>query len=202
MSMIRKVLSRVFGSAKRPGGARPYAHPKRSPTRTQREICERIGIQIPRDLGSCEVHQLIQRSLEDPEKRSLFDQYEGERNAASEREEREELGSELYEQVKHWEVFSDAGGQYMVTFQRGSTTHLDIVEFDAPDVDPDRRRNPLKVCLLLPRVYKDRDTGDYLEWEREVSLAPEKILAIEKLSPEIDLFDIERYRKLIAQASS
>ena len=204
MSRARRFISRIFGSVSQGDGSESSKGTQRAtrpPTRTQREICERIGLSIPAQLGSREVHALIQQSLSDPTKQRLFEQYEAEQRAASDKEAREELGAELFEQVQRWEAFSDAGGQYLVTFQRGESTHVDIVEFDPPDVDPERRRSPLKICLLLPKLYKDADTGSYLEWEREVSLTPDKIFSIEKLHPEVDLFDVEGYKARIAKAS-
>ena len=197
---VRNLFSRIFGSKP---SATPQESPKfRRPSRTQRQICERLGVPIPADMDSRSVHALIQEAVRDPQKKALFDAYERERAAEAEREEREELGDELFEIVKPWEALSDAGGQYLARFKRGKTEHVDVVEFDPLDLDPSRARSPVKVCLLLPKRRTERDTDAYLEWEREVALTPEQILSLEKLPQEIDMFDIAAYEAVLAKATN
>ena len=64
-----------------------------------------------------------------------------------------------------------------LVFKRGNKVQTEIVEFETAEIIGENRYS-IRLGILLPKIYKDRD-GDYIEWEKEISLKPKQIINYE-----------------------
>ena len=174
---------------------------KYPPSKSKLKICERLGLKVIPDMGNCDVHFLIEKALENPETKKIYDQYQKEQDAKIEKEEREEYGDELYEEMTKWEKICVPGKHYGLIFQRGKNTISDVVEFEEVLVEG-KSKLFLKVGLLLPKRYKNKSEGDHIEWEKEVKIKPSQILFMEEFHESIDIFDVQRYDSLVEKLTS
>lgn len=174
---------------------------KYPPTKSNKEICERLGLQIQPNMGNKDVYFLIQDAIKDPRYKALYDQLNQEKAAALEREEREEYGDELYEEIQKWEKLCDVRKHYAAVFRQGKSIKFDILELEQVEIEG-TNASTLKVEALRPKKYRDREIGDYLEWEKEIRLKPKDILILKALPKQLDIYDVSGYEKLLRVCES
>jgi len=85
--------------------------------------------------------------------------------------------------------------------KRGGKIQSDVAEFETAEIVGESKYS-IQLSVLLPKLYKDSDTGDYLEWEKEVILKPSQVLRIEPLSESIDMHDVETYKATKARSDA
>lgn len=141
-----------------------------------------------------DVSWLLETSLQQEKYKKIYDEIQKEREADFEKEDRATYGDDLYEELKKWEQYCDQYKQYILIFKRGGKIQSDIAEFETADIIGDSKFS-IQLGIILPKLHKDKDTGDFLEWEKEVTLKPNQILKIELLTESIDLYDIEAYKE-------
>jgi hypothetical protein len=166
--------------------------PKKPPSRSQIELCARLGIEITPKMGQEDISKLLSESLQKEKYKKIYDEIQRERDEQFEKEEREEYGDEIVDELKKWEKYCDVYKQYYLIFKRGGKVQSDIAELESAEIMGEKKYY-IQLGILLPKLHKDKDTGDYLEWEKEVTLKPEQILKIEELKEPIDMFDLGAY---------
>lgn len=172
--------------------------PIKPPTKTQIEVCERLGLNVKPDMSSHDVWQLVEDAKQKPEIKKLYDAYVAEQNAFLEAEDRDVYGDAIVDELKKWEKVCD-GNQYITVFKKGRTLSSDILEFEFANIEGEQKHY-VKIEGLRPKIYKPRDESPYIEWEREISFRSEQILELIKLPKKIDMFDIDEYERTLLKA--
>lgn len=166
--------------------------PQKQPSRSQIELCDRLGLEITPKMGREDVSKLLNVSLQQEKYKIIYDEIQRERDEEFEKEDRETYGNKLVDELKKWEKYCDTYKQYFLIFKRGSKVQYEISEVESAEIMGEKKYF-VQLGILLPKLHKDRDTGDYLEWEKEIVLKPNQILKIKELSEPIDMFDLETY---------
>ena len=166
--------------------------PLERPSKSQVLLCERLGLQIQPKMSRKNVSKLLERSLRQDKYKRIYEEIQREREEESEKEERATYGDDIYDEQKKWESYCDPFRQYLMVFKRGGKIQSDVVELESADIVGEKRYS-IQLGVLLPRHQKDRDSGDYIEWVRDVSLKPDNVLKFEALPKPIDMFDVESY---------
>jgi len=174
---------------------------KYPPSKSKLKLCERLGLKVTPDMDIRAVNSLIEKSLEHPETKKIYDQYQKEQRSEVEKEEREEFGDELYEEMAKWEKFCSSGKHYGLIFKRGGKIISDVVEFEEVLVEG-KKKLFLKVGLLLPKRYRSKTMGDHLEWEKETKIRPSQILFLEEIQEPIDIYDVQSYDSHVESLTS
>jgi len=139
-----------------------------------------------------DVSMLLSDSLKQEKYKKIYDEIQRERDEEFEKEDRETYGDLLVDELKKWEQYCDVNNQYILVFKRGGKVQYEIAEFETAEIVGENKYS-IQLGVLLPKRHKDKDTGDYIEWEKEVNLKPNQVLKIEALSEPIDMFDLETY---------
>ncbi|MCB1697036.1 MAG: hypothetical protein KDI34_12470 [Halioglobus sp.] len=147
-------------------------------------------------MSNRDVYLTIQKAIEKPRFKALYDELERERADTAAEAERAELGQELYGAIEKWRKLCDPNRHYAVVFRQGKTIKWDVLEFEEVSSD-DSRVASIRVQVLAPKRRKERDTGEYLEWEKEIKLKPENILEVQALPKPVDMYDVATYEKLL-----
>lgn len=132
-------------------------------------------------------------SLRQDKYKRIYEEIQREKEAESEKEERAMYGDDLYDDQKRWERYCGSDQQYLLVFKRGGKIQSDVVEFASADMIGEKKFS-LQLGVLLPKRHKDNDSGDWVEWEKDIILKPGHVLKIEALSKPIEIFDVERYQ--------
>jgi hypothetical protein len=167
----------VFGFFKK----RPPADP---PTDKQRRYAAKLGIDVPPTMTKAELSDAIA----DAERRNpaLAEQRERVKSKVRERK----FGKELVEEESRWNRFADEGGYMLAVYTRRKETIVDVLRVNEAFIDD---RGKLKLGVEAPKVVKDRDIGDYLDWDKHFELPIESLLYHEPLDPEFYSHDAEGY---------
>ncbi len=166
------------------------------PYQNQVDLCNRVGLKLLPKMTRAQVEELIDNARKDPTYIPKFAEIERVQQVEIEREEREAYGDEVVDLYKKWEAITDSGGQHILVFRKGEEIAVDVVEFDPLEIAATKKPY-VKLNILRPRVKKDRDTGQFLEWDKEVAVNAQAVLYVQKLSPEIDMFDVPKYLKAV-----
>jgi len=169
---------------------------KEPQSRSQVDLCKRLGLEITPQMGREEVSTLLSVSLKKEKYIKIYDEIQKEQNDKFEKEDRDEYGDEIVDELKEWEKYCNVDKQYILIFKRGSNIKCEIVEFESAEIVGDKKYS-IQLSILFPKVYKDKDTGNYLEWEKEVNLKPKQVYKIEELNKTIDMFDLEEYESIL-----
>ncbi len=169
---------------------------EKPPSKSQIKLCKQLGLIITPEMSRKNVSELLGVSLQQEKYKKIYDEIHREENEAFEKEERETYGDTLVDELKKWEKYCDTYDQYYLVFKRGSNVIYEIVEFETAEIVGEKKYS-IKISILLPKLHKEKDTGEYLEWEKEVNLKPNQVLKIEKLSEIIDMFDLEAYESTL-----
>lgn len=170
--------------------------PKRPPSNSQVSLCDRLGLKITPKMSRSDVSGLIERALQQEKYRAIYDEIQRERDEEVDQEERAEYGDEIVNELRKWEKICDLRTHHIVLFERRGKTICEVVEFESAEIVGDRKLS-IELGMLLPKIHKDKDDefiGVYsIGWEKEVSVKPDQILALETLPGEIDIYDTESY---------
>lgn len=169
------------------------------PSRTQREICARLGISIENNSTHEDVRASIKESLKDPIMQALYQDYRDEQSALAEQELREQFGVALYEECEKWEKLCIAGQQYIAVYKKGAQIKSNVIELEAACIEGEKRY-ALIIYALLPKISKDRIIGSSIEWEKEMKLKPSQILELKPFHTSIDIFDVQVYEQALVIA--
>lgn len=175
--------------------------PKNPPSKANLEICERLGIKVNRRMSNVDVHRKIEKAIRKPKYKALYEELQREKAAEIERADREEYGDELYEEISKWGRMCDPHHQYLAVFKSGGKTQVDILELEGVDIDG-AVASSLRIDALRPKRYRDRETGEYLEWEKELRLRPSQILEIQRLVHPVDMDDVDEYERILETRNS
>ena len=169
--------------------------PKQPPSNSQVRLCKRLGLEITPKMSRADVSKLLEISLQQEKYKAIYDEIQREEDAEFEREERAEYGDEIVDELKKWEKICDLNTQYFLLFKYRGKIQCEIVEIENAEIVEDKKPS-ISLSLLLPKKHRDKDYEDggyYIEWEREISLKSNQIMAIEALPAQIDIFDVKAY---------
>lgn len=168
--------------------------PQKPPSKKQFDLCEQLGLEVKPKMSREDVAKLLEVSLQQEKYKKIFNEIQKEREDECEEEDRAMYGDDLYDELKKWEQYCDPYKQYILLFKRGGKIQADVVEFETAEIIGEKKYS-IQLGILLPKLHKDRD-GDYIEWEKEITLKPSQVLKIEQLMESIDMFDIETYKEI------
>lgn len=170
--------------------------PKQPPGNSQVRLCDRLGLTIAPKMSRSDVSKLIERALQQEKYRAIYDEIEREREEEYDREERAEYGDEIVDELRKWEKICALRIHHIALFKHRGKTICEVIEFEVAEIAGERKYS-IKLGMFLPKIHKDKDDkilGTYsIEWEKEVSVKSDQILAMETLSGEIDNYDTESY---------
>jgi hypothetical protein len=135
---------------------------------------------------------MIVRAIEKEPFKSKYDELLRS-EAEMERWEREEYGDEIYDLYREWEALCDPFKQYLIVYRRGKKILSEVVELESAEV-VGTGRHRVELHLLLPKIRRDRELGDSVEWEKEGRTTPDKVLFIAERSSKVDIYDVPGYR--------
>lgn len=107
-----------------------------------------------------------------------------------------ECGPELLSAEKQWSEFAEREGFILAVYHRGKNTVVDVLQVNDAFIDGNKKKK-IKLCVASPKVVKDRDLGEYLEWDRDFELALEKILYFESFHAELGDGEIIAYQRAV-----
>ena len=165
---------------------------QKQPGRSQIELCKRLGLEITPKMNRGDVSKLLSVSLKQDKYKKIYDEIQRERDKVFEKEDREIYGDKIVDELKKWEQYRDPYKQYFLIFKRGGKVQYEIAEIESAEITGESKYL-IKLGILIPKIHKE-DFGDYIEWEREITLKPNQVLKIEELAEPIDNSDLETYK--------
>jgi len=175
--------------------------PSKPPSRNQVVLCERLGLVITTKMSREDVSKMLEVALEEEKYKKIYNEIQKQREAGSEKEDRTKYGDRLVDELKQWQRYCDPHKQYILIFKRGQQVQYDVVEFETAEIVGECKYS-IQLGILLPKMHKDKDTGDYFEWEKELILKPSQVLKIEPLADAIDMFDVKTYQETKARCET
>lgn len=172
------------------------------PTKAQLRYAKQIGVELRKGVTHKQASQLIHEAIEkDPEVRRRVEKIEAKQNEAAEKKYIEKVGPEVDRIEQLWRTWSEDFASLLVVYVKKDQWIVDLV---AP-VDPivNEQRKSIRLGFVTPKVVKDRDMGEHLEWDvdrRPVTIAPNDLLYWEatKADPILPMtFDFSPYQKRV-----
>lgn len=161
---------------------------KNPPTTKQVKYARMLKIQITELMSKDDVSTAISRvEKANPE---LVQK----REQAKQKARIKRYGEEAIKIETHWNTICDQNPMVLLIYERGKNIIVDVVEVCGTEFDS---KDKIKVCFVAPKLRKDQYLGTYLEWEKEFSVRPNKILHHELITQEIDFMDTDRYQKCV-----
>jgi hypothetical protein len=181
--------------------------PIKPPSISQIELCGRLGLEITPKMGYEHVSSMLRKSLKEEKHKNIYDAIQEEHNEQFEKINREEYGDKIVDELKKWETYCDVNKQYYLIFKRGGELVFDIAEIASAAIFGEKTVGEktvgektvgtamfcVQLGIRLPKARNERHAGDYVEWEKQITLKPEQILRIEALEEPIDMFDLSAY---------
>jgi hypothetical protein len=175
--------------------------PATRPSRNQVVLCERLGLESTAKMSREDVSRMLEVALQQEKYKQIYDQIQKAKEAEFVKEDRATYGDTLIDELEKWQRYCDPHKQYILIFKRGQQVQFDVAEFETAEIIGGSKHS-IQLGVLLPKLHKDKDTGDYLEWERELNLKPSEVLKIERLADAIDMFDIKTYQETKARCEA
>jgi len=171
----------MFGFFKK----RPPADP---PTEKQRRYAAKLGIDVPVTMTKAE----LSAAITDAERRNPALAEQRERVKTKVREKK--FGKEVVDEEDRWNRFADEVGYMLAVYTRGKETIVDVLRVNEAFIDD---RGKLKLGVEAPKVVKDRDIGDYLDWDKHFELPIGSLLYHEPLHSDFHSDGNDTYRKVV-----
>jgi hypothetical protein len=171
----------MFGFFKK----RPPADP---PTEKQCRYAAKLGIDVPPTMSKAE----LSAAIADAERRNPALAEQRERVKSKVREKK--FGRELIDEEDRWNRFADEVGYMLAVYTRGKETIVDVLRVNEAFIDD---RGKLKLGVEAPKVVKDRDIGDYLDWDKHFELPIQSLLYHEPLHSDFHSDGNDFYRKVV-----
>ncbi|MCA9094108.1 MAG: hypothetical protein KDA68_11515 [Planctomycetaceae bacterium] len=163
-------------------------HSDDPPTEKQLRYAKKLGIAVTPTMSKFDLSSAISElERKDP---VLAEKRERRKRAIRERE----LGKDIVEQEEKWNRFADDIGYMLAIYRRSKDVVVDVLLVNQGVITD---RGKLKISVSSPRWIKDKEIGDYLEWDKEFELAVESLLFYEELSNEFFSQGNDAYRKTV-----
>lgn len=107
---------------------------------------------------------------------------------------RRDFGPEVVAEEARWNEFADSTQYTLAIYRRGKEIIVDVLRVNEAFID---KRGKLVLGVEAPKVVKDRDIGDYLDWDRHFELSREKLLHFEPLHSNFHDEGNEAYRRVV-----
>lgn len=107
-----------------------------------------------------------------------------------------ELGPEMFAAKKKWEAIAATDGYILAIYSKGAETIVDVLRVNDVSIEGQKTKG-LKLEVESPKRIKDKDIGDYLEWDRGFNLTIDKLLHSEVLPKDFYDSGIPGYQKVI-----
>ena len=175
----------------------PVEIPWRAPSQKQLNYAAKLGIPVTPSMSMEDVSEAIS-DYEDQHPEIKHQREEAKRR----RQERErakllaECGPEMLAAEKRWAEYAENDGFLLATFKRGGKVGFDLLCVLDAEIVGDKKKH-LSLFVAAPKIARDREFGDYLEWEKEFDLKIEHLLHFEPTN-EPDMYDIDRYKAVVA----
>jgi hypothetical protein len=160
--------------------------PQEKPTERQRRYAAVLGLDVPANMSKWELSALIGEA--EKKNPSLAAQRE---KAAVLRDEME-YGKEAVAKQQEWNRFAENTEYMLAIYRRGSEIIVDVLRVNEASID---KSGAVKLGVAAPKLRKDPNIGDYLEWEKEFELAEKSLLFHKPLHAQFHDDGVEAYRK-------
>lgn len=105
-----------------------------------------------------------------------------------------ENGPELTKLVRKWQAFAVGEGYMLAVYTKGTKTIMvDVLRVNDVSIE----KKVLKLFVEIPKRVKDKDIGEYLEWDKSFDLAIEKLLYHEEMPKGFYDKGIPAYQKAV-----
>lgn len=187
---------------------------QRPPSKRQIEECQLLGIKIGPNTTSRRIWELIEKAKSNPPTKAIWEAHCREQREKEYldliEEYTDEFGSQVAETVigdyRQWQEDSLDGFSChrLIVFKKGKTIAADVMELESVEIQETTAGKPfVALSFLRPKVYKGRaDESPWIEWNKKFILKPNQVFKQHKLDESIDMFDIERYERVIAGAQA
>ena len=162
--------------------------PDDPPTDKQLRYAKKLGVVVTPSMGKDDVSAAIS-AAERANPRLVQDR---ERVKAKARQRK--LGPDLIAEESRWNQFADSTEYMLAIYRHGKETVVDVLRVNEAFIND---RGKLTLGVEAPKVVKDRDMGDYLDWDRHFELSREKLLHFEPLHPNFHDEGNEAYRRVV-----
>lgn len=142
------------------------------PTEKQLRYAKRIGIRITPEMSKSDVSAAIASA--ESRKPELGRKREKANEAARERK----YGKELLDQEDRWNRLAEDVGYIIAIYEKRKETVVDVLLVNQAEIT---EKGKLRLLLAAPKVMKDRDSGEWLLWDKEFELPAEALLHYEPL---------------------
>lgn len=172
--------------------------PKKTPSRNQVILCEQLGLKISHQMGQADVSKLLGEALQQEKYKAIYDSIQLEREKKFEKEDREEYGDKLVNELKSWEAKCNSNSHFYLVFKRGETIHYDIAELESADI-AGIKKHYIELNFQFLKRYKDKVFGDHVEWEKDITIKAHQVLKVQSLNRVIDGGNIKEYESARVQ---
>lgn len=160
------------------------------PTEKQLSYAKRLGITVTPDMGISELSAAIgEAERKNPTARQK-------REEIKQRQRVRELGPELVHLEEKWTRFAEEIAYMLAIYQRGKNTIVDVLLVIDAVIDGARTKK-IRLTVAAPKLIKERDIGDWLDWETEFALPLEKLLHYEPLHTDFCGDGIPAYQQVV-----
>jgi hypothetical protein len=162
--------------------------PADPPTDKQLRYAKKLGITVTRSMGKDDVSAAIS-AAERANPRLAADR---ERVKTKAREFK--FGPELIAEEARWDHFADSTEYMLAIYRRGKEIVVDVLRVNEAFID---NRGKLRLSVEAPKVVKDQDIGDLLDWDEHFELLREELLHFEPLHAGFHADGNDAYRQTV-----
>jgi hypothetical protein len=162
--------------------------PSDPPTDKQLRYAKKLGIRITASMSKDDVSAAI-GAAERANPRLAEDR---ERVKAKARERK--FGPELIAEEKRWNEFGDTTEYMLAIYRHGKQIIVDVLRVNDAWIN---ERGKLVLGVEAPKVVKDRDIGNWIDWDRYFELSREKLLHFEPLHPKFHEDGNDAYQRTV-----
>lgn len=162
-------------------------------TDKQRRYAKRLGVSLPPFVTKREATQLIGQRLERSSTARAIDQN------AQRAKRVKQYGEERIKIIDAWDAAAERDEVYLAVFRQRGEVKADVLAASGASI----KGKGVELSFSAPKIVKDRDIGDYVEFDRDVNLKPEDLLHFEVIkfddidaTPEDYLVLVKRGQKL------
>lgn len=163
------------------------------PTKKQLAYAAKLGIGVSSSTSKTDVSALISEA-----ERANPNLVQKREQAKQSRREKT-YGPELIEVERKWNQMSEDLRFILIAYRKGKETVVDVLDCAGAEIN---KSGNVVLQASVPKIVKDRHIGQYLEWDKSITIPIENIRYYEYLNPNFHEEEIGEYRKAVERGLS
>ena len=108
-------------------------------------------------------------------------------------------GADVVIEESKWNEFAESTEYMLAVYRKGKGVVVDVLRVNEAFID---NKGKVKLGVAAPKVVRDRDIGNYLEWEKDFELSLARLLYHEGLHSEFFRDGLDEYRRVVEKGLS